>query len=195
MRFVARCMVLAAFVVAVSGCGVNITTGQSTEEASIANEERARSYKAQFAEQFMALGTADQAEMLIDYFEQVGGGLLQFGRDIANQWRQGEQGRGAAIDASEMRQQIGRWTATEKPILRAWEENLEFGLRTLREQHFYRNDAMTALQNMVDYFYDTYSTVIYPSGSREDYESSLYDIEHQMGRLVDEVRWTVSRNL
>lgn len=158
------------------------------------NEERARNYKSQFAEQFMALGTTSQADMLIDYFEQVGGGLLQYGRDISNQWRQGERGRGEPIEASEMREQIGRWTISEKPILRAWEENLEFGLRMLREQHYFGNDAIATLQSMVDYFYEAYSLVIFPAETQKDYEASLYDIEHQIDKLAEDARWAIERD-
>ncbi len=194
MRWAAIPFAVALSALVLGGCGVQITTGQSAEETSIANEERARAYKAQFAEQFMALGPADQADMLIGYFEQVGGGLLQFGRDISNQWRQGERGRAEAIEASEMREQIGRWTASERPILLAWEENLEFGLRMLREQHYFGNDAMATLQSMVDYFYKAYSLVIFPSGPREDYEASLYNIEHQIDALAEDARWAIQRD-
>jgi hypothetical protein len=132
--------------------------------------------------------------MLIDYFRRVGGGLVQFGRDISNQWRQGEQGRGETIEASEMREQVRRWTTSEKPILRAWEENLEFGLRRLREQHYYGERAMTSLREMVDYYYDAYSEVVFPNGTREEYESTLYDIENQIDELADDAGWAVERD-
>lgn len=184
---------LMAFLLA-AGCGVKVTTGQSAEEASLVNEERARAMKSQFAEQFLDLRPSAQGDMLIDYFRRVGGGLVQFGRDISNQWRQGEQGRGETIEASEMREQVRRWTTSEKPILRAWEENLEFGLRRLREQHYYGERAMTSLREMVDYYYDAYSEVVFPNGTREEYESTLYDIENQIDELADDAGWAVERD-
>ncbi|MCH7690557.1 MAG: hypothetical protein IIA17_05880, partial [candidate division Zixibacteria bacterium] len=96
-------------------------------------------------------------------------------------------GRGQPVDASEMREVVNRWVAAEKPILKAYEDNLEYGLRLVSDSRHYDQSTMELFEQLARAYYDCHSVVFYPNHDVETYEEELIDTERKIQRLSEEL--------
>lgn len=177
-----------------TGC-VKIETGQTVGEAVESNEVRAKNMRVQWAEQLN--NTADHAEkaMLVkNHIDSISALIIRYGFKVADEWHKGNEGRGKLIDASEMRQVVNSWVATQKPFLIAHEDNMEYGIRLVNETQKYNqfpDEAYLLFDSLANHYYDTYSVVFYPNQSVEFYEEALLaresgykDLTHRLENLI-----------
>ncbi len=175
---------LAALLILPSAC-IRIETGQTSEEAVASSEVRARQTRSQWANRFNSATPRQMADMLVEHARDVTDRYLNYGADVVSRWSEGSTGRGQEITATEMREFVTAWIEVEKPLLIAWEDNLEYGLERIVESGFYDETSRDMFQNLVDRYYDVYSAVFFPSSTVEDYESGLYRTRNERDRAIE----------
>ena len=127
------------------------------------------------------------ARLVKTHIDSVSAMYLRYGYQIVGQWQQGNEGRGQQVDASEMRQVVNSWVLAEKPILKAYEDNLEYGLRLVRDSRHYDQSTMDIFDQLARAFYDCHSVVFYPNNNVEVYEEELIDTERIILQLSEEL--------
>ncbi len=172
----------------ISGGCVKIESG-SAEEGRQPAQSKARRTRAQWANQFQNATPEQMVDLVVRHVEFATNNYLRFGRDILYEWRRGEEGRGEPIPGSDMIPVVEAWADSEQPVLKAWEENLEYGLDRVRETNRLDQPDMDALAALADQFYAFYSFVMFPSGSSEDYAAGLDDLERNTEVLMEDARY------
>lgn len=165
-----------------AGC-VKIETGQTLEEATESNELRARQVRSQWANQLNAATPLETADLLKQHMDSVSAMYLRYGFKVTDEWRKGNEGRGKVIDAAEMRQVVDAWVAGQKPILDAYEHNMEFGLDKLRLSKFFAPETLALFDKFGEEFYEVRSVVFYPNRDVETYENKLLESQKQIETL------------
>ena len=187
MKFSYAAFILAALFLAVSSCGLKIETGQTVDEATESNQQRASRIRSNWAEQLRNKPPMTMAGLVKTHIDSVSAMYLRYGYRIVGEWQLGNEGRGEPVDASEMRQVVDSWVAAEKPILKAYEDNLEYGLRLVRDSRHYDQSTMDLFDQLARAFYDCHSVVFYPNRNVETYEEELIDIERKIRQLSQEL--------
>ncbi|HEX2896554.1 MAG TPA: hypothetical protein VHP63_00705 [candidate division Zixibacteria bacterium] len=169
-----RLLFVSLSVLLLASC-VKIETGQTLEEATESNELRARQVRSQWANQLNAATPLETANLLKQHMDSVSAMYLRYGFKVVDEWHKGNEGRGKVIDAAEMRQVVDAWVAGQKPILDAYEHNLEFGLDQLRLSKFFAPETMAMFEKFGEEFYEVRSVVFYPNRDVETYENKLLE--------------------
>jgi hypothetical protein len=177
----------------VTGCGVNIETGQTPEEAEQSSEVRAKGVRSEWSNRFESVSTVEKAAMLQTFVDSVSATYFRFGRNIADQWREGNEGRGTDVSAEEMQKMVDNWTAADQPVLQSYEDVVEYGLRRIRETAFFPEATQELIKESVDQFYDVYSAVFYPSDNVRQYESRLDELRFETERISRRVNEEIDR--
>jgi hypothetical protein len=112
---------------------------------------------------------------------------------MVRQWKEGEEGRGVVITGEEMRGLIDRSLASERPILKAWEDNLEYAYRVIKIDGFFTGNMLDLLQQLLDAYYELNSAVMYPMGTVDDYEYRLDNRRREFETVVSEIRRIAGR--
>ena len=181
---------------AVSSCGIKIETGQTVDEATESNQQRAGRIRANWAEQLRNKPPETIAGLVKTHIDSVSAMYLRYGHQIVDQWKQGNEGKGQPVEASEMRQVVDRWMAAEKPVLKAYEDNLEYGLRLVRDSRHYDQSTLDQFEQLARAYYNCHSVVFYPNDEAGAYEDKLIDTERRIHRLSEELdrRLRIYRN-
>lgn len=170
----------------VAGC-VRIETGQTVDEAVESSEAKARQIRGSWANKFQTATPVEMAEFLADHYDRVTAVFVRFGHDMVDRWEEGIAGRGEDIAADEMRSMIDRWIHTQKPILTAYEDNLEYGFEQIKLSNHFDERLLDLMNELVDHYYQVYSGAFFPSGSVEDYQYLLehmnYETQEMSGRF------------
>ena len=158
------------------GC-IKIETGATVEEATESNEVRAKQIRSQWAERLYRVnGDRERAIILKEHIDSVSAVYIRYGLSVAEEWRKGNMGRGQVIEASEMRLVVDAWVKTQRPILMAYEDNMEYGIRLVKDSKSSEPlplQAYSLLDSMANQYYNTYSAVFYPNNNVEIYEEEL----------------------
>ncbi|MBU8934688.1 MAG: hypothetical protein KOO62_11885 [candidate division Zixibacteria bacterium] len=162
------------------GCGVRIETGQTNEEAVASSETRARGIRSNWARRVDNTAPGEVANLLRNYVDSTSGSLLDYGWRLEERWLEGNAGRGEAIPDNEIHEVIDSWIGRERPILKAWEDNIEYTWELIRQQAYYDERQMNAIQGVIDQYYSVYSGVMYPNGTVEDYGDWLRSLQIEM---------------
>ena len=162
--------------IAISGC-VKIETGATVEEATESNEVRAKQIRSQWADRLSRVnGDRERATILKEHIDSVSAVYIRYGFTVADEWRKGSQGREKEVEASEMRQVVDAWVKTQKPILMAYEDNMEYGIGLIRDSKSSEpipHEASGLLDSLLGQYYKTYSIVFYPNYNVDAYEEEL----------------------
>ncbi|MEE8149792.1 MAG: hypothetical protein V3T75_04995 [candidate division Zixibacteria bacterium] len=187
MKLSYAALVLALLFLTVSSCGLKIETGQTVDEATESNQQRASRIRASWAEQLRNKPPMTMAGLVKTHIDSVSAMYLRYGYRIVEQWQQGNEGRGQPVDASEMREVVNSWVVAEKPILKAYEDNLEYGLRLVRDSRHYDQNTMDLFDQLARAYYDCHSIVFYPNNNVDTYEEELIDTERRIRQLSEEL--------
>lgn len=162
---------------ALVGC-INVKTGHSGEEARGFSSDRASTIRSDFAGQLNRASAGEKVRLILRHAEFVQGQYVKYSVNIASQWHDAEQGRGETVPAEEMRQMINAWTEKERPILKAWDDNLELAWDQIKQESFFDQTMFEALEEVIRMYYEVYSAVMFPVSNTYEY--------------VDRVLFTVS---
>lgn len=180
--------------IAVIGCSsVRIQTGSPTEEEATRNAVvRGKGVRSEWADRLREAPPQTKAVMVKTFIDSVTARYIEYGSRIAEQWRQGSEGRGEEIADSEMRQLVESWTASEKPLLESYDDVVDYGIEQLRETYFFDNITEQLFLDFRDHYFGVYSYVFYPNGDRRDYEFGLEGLrlktENLSRQLTEDLR-------
>lgn len=164
----------------ISGC-VKIETGPETaEQRTETSELRARDFKVNWVNRFGRVSQVQKADLLKTLIDSVSIKYFDYARQVADQWRQGNTGRGTVVPDSEMRDMVSRWNESEVPLLDAYEDVVEYSIRDLDDSAFYNESALKQFRDKIELFYEIRNKVFYPSGTVEEYELKIDYLKSQL---------------
>jgi len=170
MKLVALWLAALAILLAVFGC-VNVQTGsESPDQLEDSAANRGRDFRVTWVNRFTGVTPIEKATMLRELVDSLSASYLRYGYDVARDWRSGNDVRGQLIQDSEIRQVIDKSNASQRPLMKAYEDVLEYSLQQIKESKFFGSDTEDLMQKHIDGFYEVHSSVFYPSGTVNDYE-------------------------
>lgn len=171
------------------GCSaIKIETGQTQQEAVATSESQARRIRSEWADRLLSASPPEMVQLLVRHVDSVSARYVIYGFHVVDEWQQGNSGRGENVPDDEMRQVVDAWTKNQQPILTAWEDNLEYALQLIKESGFFDTGFLQMLQKLADQYYRVYSTVFYPAGDVERYETALHETQREIETLSDAVK-------
>ena len=179
--------------VIISGC-VHIETGpESKEQRTETSELQARDFRINWVGRFDPAPPVEKALLLKDLLDTVADKYLGYGSRVADEWHQGNTGRGKTVPDSEMRQVVTAWNASEQPLLDAYEETVEYSIGKIKDAAFFDSDVIELFRENIELFYQIRSGVFYPTGTVEDYEYQLDELRKRQGGLSENLGYELSR--
>lgn len=177
--------------VAFGGCSsIKIETGETPEEKNESTQEQARQFRVRWSSDFERASELRKVELLIAHVQRMENWYQQLGDTLTHRWQQGNIGRGEPISASEMSQIVENSLAPHKPMLNAWDEMIEYGVRRISELKYFAPDVLTQIDALVDQFYKFSSVVRYPSGEFVDYDQKIrIEAQDFDGKMTDLQTW------
>ncbi len=170
-----------------TGC-VNIQTGAETEEQLTQSTElRGRDFRVTWVNRFTGMTPVEKGQMYNDLIDSVSSVYLRYGFNIVGEWQKGNAGRGQLIPDAEMQKVVEASVRTQKPMFQSYEDALEYAYRQLDESGTYSASDMEIFKRHLDELYRIYSVVFYPSGTVDDYEMALRDLESNQRSLSQSV--------
>jgi len=167
---------------------VNIETGQTPEEARESSESKASSIRSEWATRFESAQPLERARLLAGFLDDISSRYIDYGYRVVDSWREAQEGKGGEIPANEMRRMVGKWTEKEKPVLRANEDNIEYGLQRFKDTGFFTQSSLDLMSQIVSQYYEIYNVVFLPGGTVDDYEDSLGQNQRQMESLLTDFK-------
>jgi hypothetical protein len=172
-----------------NGCSsVKIETGQTKEEATESYRQRASTMRSEWAHQVDAAAPVARAELLVSLVQKVAEQYFAFGDEVRYRWQEAEDGRGEEVSAAEMRKMIQLWSETQKPVLKANDDNLEYTRRQIRATNFFDPDFEKQVDGLCDKYYEVYSTIFFPTNDLRQYTDDLSQARLELDNEVDETQ-------
>mgnify|MGYP000968223641 CR=1 FL=1 len=187
---------LAALLIVTAGCGsIKIETGRTAEEETIVRASEASELRRTWARSFDSAAEFDKAALLKQHIDSVSARLVYIGRQFAREWDNGNRGRGQVIPAADFQRIIENSVAKDRPILQAWEDNLEYGWEWVRDSSRFDSRVQGLFGEMVQQYYDVYNVVFYPRSDEKAYGAELdraqdatESLSRQLARELDRYR-------
>lgn len=167
-----------------AGCSsIKIESDTTTEDMANKNEILAKQMRGEWSQK-LNIAANDRVRALIvkNHIDSTTSIIINYGFRVADEWRRGNEGRGEVIEASEMRQVVDAWVARQKPILKAFEDNMEYGIQFIRQSQgleILPREIYQLFDSLADQYYDTYSIVFYPNHNVEVYEEEVREAERR----------------
>jgi hypothetical protein len=167
-----------------AGCSsIKIESDTTTEDMANKNEILAKQIRAEWSQKLNnAANDGVRALMVKHHIDSTTTIIINYGFRVADEWRRGNEGRGEDIEASEMRQVVDAWVARQKPILKAFEDNMEYGIQFIRQSQgleILPGEIYPLFDSLADQYYDTYSIVFYPNHNVGVYEEAVRGAERR----------------
>lgn len=169
-----------------SCAGLKIETGQSKEEATESNAEQASRLRSEWANLLSHTPDEKRPEQFREIVRRTMANYRYFGNQILTQWEEGEQGRGKAINADEMRKMIEQWIAPQQPVLKAYDDMFEYTYDQLKKQFPNDQQLLDAAKIVSEFYYNAYSVFFYPTGNVDDYRFSIESNSIETDRILTE---------
>lgn len=160
--------------VVLSGCSsIKIETGETPEERNESTQEQARQFRIRWSSDFERATELRKVELLLAHLQRMETWYQQLGDTLANRWREGNIGRGEPISSEEISKLVDNSLEPHLPLLNAWDEMIEYGVRRIGELKYFAPDVLTQIDALVDQFYKFSSVVRYPSDEFVDYDQKM----------------------
>jgi hypothetical protein len=195
MRRAVRIAAALGVVILATACSsVKIQTGPaSEEEATESSELRGKGLRAEYKNRLDQAGPLEKVQLWTGFVDSVMVWYLRTGSNIADQWRQGSEGRGQEVPVAEMRQVVSNSIASDLPLLESYDDIVEYGLAEIQRTDFVDNTTDSLLKELRDHYYDVYSYVFLPNGTRFEYEHGLEDLRLSTEELAGQVDRDIRR--
>jgi len=195
MRRAVRIAAAFGVVILVAACSsVKIQTGPAGEaEAAESSELRGKGLRAEYKNRLDQAGPIEKVQLWTDFVDSVTVWYLRTGSNIADQWRQGSEGRGQEVPVEEMRQVVSNSIASDLPLLESYDDIVDYGLAEIQRTDFVDDTTDSLLNELRDHYYDVYGYVFLPNGTRSDYEHGLEDLRLSTEELAGQVDRDIRR--
>jgi len=172
---------------------IKIETGATPEEKGAVADRQASDLRTTWTANFSRASRYQKADLLKAHIDSTSERLYGLGGQFAREWRKGNEGRGQTIPADEMRQVFENSVASQRSILKAWEDNLEYGWEWVRDSGQFNQTMYDLYEQMVDEYYEAYSGVFYPESTVEAYEDRNAESQTRMRNLSDRLESELRR--
>jgi hypothetical protein len=187
-------LALGAVLLVASCSSIKIQTGPASEEEKAESTElRGKGVRGEFKNRLDKAGPLEKVQLWTEFVDSVTVRYLGFGANIADQWRQGSEGRGQEVTATEMQQLVSNSIASDQPMLDTYDDIVDYGLAEIRQMSFVDETTERLLVELRDRYYDVYSFVFIPNGTRSDYERGLEDFRVKTAMLASQVDQDIRR--
>lgn len=173
-------LVVVLCVICEFGCVKVETSAGDAEQRTRSSSETATDLRSDWAQRLQSATPAETAEMLGRRISTITSQYVSFSRQIADRWREGNQGRGTPIPDHEMRQLVQGWIATEQPILAAHDDMVEYAYARMRESRVLDDETLEITRRLIEAYYGVHSAVFIPNGDVTDYE---YQVDRRRGAV------------
>ncbi len=175
-----------------SGC-VKIQTGQTAEEAAQSSEQRAKQIRGDWANRISQVSPPEMAQLLGDLCGKVISIIYDYGQQTAQRWDEGQKGRNEDISSDEMRKMVDQWLARERPILKAYEDNLEYALQQIQLSNQFDDMFINNIKSLLDMYYEVYTTNLIPQGNLDDFLYEIERIKTESDELLESYYYELNR--
>ena len=169
------------------------TSSGGTEQRADLSSQTASDMRSEWASRLAGVDTRGKALLLTSHIERVSRVLDNYSEQIADRWREGNQGRGQEIPDSEMRGIVTASIEGERPVLQAYEDMIEYAYRQIREADQFEAETMAEMKTMIDHYYELYSLVFFPTGSVSEYEFATGEQQDELLAQIERVRSELQR--
>jgi len=178
--------VLVSITTTLACSSIKIETGSTAETDTEMAEVTAREIRTDWFVQLEGAEPLEMAEMLRVHVDSTTAVLIRYGFTASDHWYDGNKQRGEDIPAEEMRETIDAWISTQRPILEAYDDNIEYALDRIRDFHFFDQQMIEQILSIADLYDQAYSVVFLPVGDVRSYENRLYDTRAELERKSKE---------
>ncbi len=167
--------------------------GEDSESRQELAESRAKDIRSTWADQLRRAQPKDKLRMTKTLIDSVSAGYLRYGDQVADEWQKGNDGRGAPIPDSEMRQNVANWNKSQQAVFSAYEETLDYAIQSIRDTRSFDAATLSVLDDCRGQFDKVYSAVFYPSGTVSTYRSRLSETHGDTERLSEALQREIDR--
>ena len=178
-------LILGIVIIISSGC-VKIQTGQTADEAAQSSELRAKQIRSHWANRINSATPKEIGYLIGEHYKNINSIIYDYGNQIAQRWQEGQEGRSEKIEDVEMRKMVDLWLSGQKPILKAYEDNLEYAWEQLKLSDYFNEKFMSQLEELIEMYYRLYSKILIPQGSMEDYNYILDTVKSESDEILEE---------
>jgi hypothetical protein len=179
---------VAILAVSLAGCGVRVQTGPASDEQQTERSEvTGKNQRIVWKNRFDAAPARQRLAFLKDYIDSTVANYFRFGQNIADEWRKGEEGRSEAISGDEMRRRIDATLTTQRPILEANDDVVDYAMGRIEEDRFFDRVTMEIVRRYRDGYFHVYDVVFLPAATRQEYLDRLYSEQSRLENLSREV--------
>lgn len=183
-RFISVLTLTAGFLSMV-GCVSVQTSSGGAEQRTQSSQQTASALRSDWGRRLQDASPKEAAMLLAAQIDAVTARYVAYSRSVADKWREGNDGRGTPIPDSEMRHFVNGWISTEKPILDANDDMVEYAYSRIKESRGLDQATEDIIRRSISAYYDLYSAVFIPNGSVEDYE---YAVAKKRSLVEDRLR-------
>ena len=173
---------------------IHVETGPQTDaEATADSEDRARQLRISWANRLQNAPTLDKVRLIATFMDSSTSGYLRYGENVAATWLAEENRRGIEVPVEDIRRMVEVSNQTEWPIFEAYEDIIDHGLELIEKTREMPMALEGLLSECRDHNTEVFSAVMYPNGTREEYEDRIRDLRLRTDQLRLDLRDELNR--
>ncbi len=189
-----RTSLVALSLLFLAGCGITIQTGPEDEQRRTeVSGSRAKQVRGEYATLFQGANSKAIAGHVKNLIDSVSANYSRYGLQMVSEWRAGNQGRGAPVPDTEIRDLISRSNQSQQELLGAYEDIVELGISRIKELREFDQHSLGLLDQFAQQFYEVRSTVFFPSGTVGQYELDVSNAQSELERSSRELELDLQR--
>ncbi|MDX9858688.1 MAG: hypothetical protein RBT76_12925 [candidate division Zixibacteria bacterium] len=193
MRYYRLTFSMAAVLLLGAGCVKIETSSGDSEQRTHLSAQSAADLRADWARSLQNATPTETAQMLARKIDAVSSAYAAYSLQVAEQWRDGNNTKGEPIPASDMRRYVQGWVATERPLLDANDDMIEYAFARIKEQGGLDDETVEIARRLIASYYELYSAVFIPNGDVTDYEYTVGQRRSDVENLVGELERDLAR--
>ncbi len=163
---------------------VHIQSGPPTQEERVErSSQQGSDLRSEWANRLAGVSPLKKVDMVKDFMDSVTTRYIRFGRQVAQQWRDVADEQQREVSAEEMRRAVEAGTETDRPVLDAYDDMVDYGISEVRQDSYLDGNTENLLLEYRDLYDAVRGQVFIPNGTREAYEDNLYRIENELAKL------------
>jgi hypothetical protein len=167
-----------------AGCSsVQISSGGAEDRTAYA-EQTADRLRSEWASRLKSAGPQETMRLFLAHIEEISQRYLSYGRQMADRWEEGNQGRGTDMPSDEISRYFAGWMAAERPILEAYDDMAEYALDRISQSPETPEPVKEQLLDLLKQHYEVYNVLMFPQSTVTDYR---HEIEGAVSALQNQI--------
>jgi len=160
---------------------------ETKQQQSDAAVLQGKDMRGQWAERLRAESTAQKLRTTKTFVDSVISQYLRYGDLVAERWRAGNQSQPQRMTDLDVRTMVSKGTEAQQPLFKAYEDMLEYAIEQIKLAREADDSTMTLMTKYGDHLYETYSAVFFPTGTVEQFEEKLYQLQQRGHEISDDL--------